>query len=115
MGSIKIIIIILCVVGFIIKTIAGDAKRERKAQHQPATPQPRVPEIPTSQQPTHWPEAQLPLSHYNVEGESNSRIPPITSVNSVAMPEPIDEEERQAELDRWRRALIDSEILKTKF
>lgn len=112
MGSIKIIIIILCVVGFIIKTIAGDAKRDRKAQAQPTTPQPRVPKIPVPPAvPQESPRTQpQPLpSIYNVESE------PVGSVSPMVAIEPIDEEAQQAELDRWRRALIDSEILKTKF
>lgn len=118
MGSIKIIIIILCVVGFIIKTIAGDAKRDRKAQAQPTPPQPRAPKIPipsTPQPPMQWPEAPPSHSHYNVEGESIGRVSTMTTASSMVTHEPVDEEARQAELERWRRALIDSEILKTKF
>ena len=120
MGSFKIIIIILCVVGFIIKTIAGDAKRERKAQAQP--PKPRSPQRPNQSAPEQeilWTELPLPVETSTqsccVERESIGRTAPMTSLEAIQATESIDDEARQTELDRWRRALIDSEILKTKF
>lgn len=116
MGSIKVIIGILIVVMFIIKTIAGDAKRDSAQQKPQAKPRqkprqmPIPPFAPANQEINYSEPVNIPQPQFQ-EGEPMN--PPMQS--PIVHNEPVIDEARQAEMDRWRRALIDSEILKTKF
>ena len=112
--STKLIIGILIVVFYIVKTIMGDAKKEREsksAQQRPKHPKTVFPQF-FDDEPVVTPTNTTPPPLYAQEGES------VTSgmAESTSMPTAeLDEAQIQAHNERWRQAVIDSEILKTKF
>ncbi len=115
MDTTKLIIGIFVVVFFIVKTIMSDAKKER--DHKKTSPQPKAPK--TIFPPFFYddePEKEEPRREttpaFMQEGQSVTMPTPTPPM--AAEPE-MSEEEQQAHAERWRRAVIDSEILKTKF
>ena len=109
MDSTKLIIGILIIGFFIVKTIIGDAKKERKNTEAKAKKNPKTIFPPFfydgESKVDVKPKSEMPT--FKQEGQS------ITNVHSsMAMRE---DEEFQVDVERWRRAIIDSEILKTKF
>lgn len=127
MGSIKIIIAIIVLVIWIAKTIMGDAKqdeaRKRKAQSKPR-PKPRPAQVPLfppdpieeeiKPAPNFLDSPYAQSLSYAQETPKNETPSPIFEKPMEAQ-SAIDEEQRKAHIERWRRALIDSEILKRKF
>ena len=123
MGSIKIIIAIIVLVIWIAKTIMGDAKqdeaRKRKAQSKPRPAQvPLFPPDPIEEEikatPNFLDSPYAQSLSYAQETPKNETPSPIFE-NPMEAQSAIDEEQRKAHIERWRRALIDSEILKRKF
>lgn len=123
MGSIKIIIFIIIIVIGIVKTVMGDAKKDKQRQR-PAAPLPSVDfesayESTPSRGPVAPPKMDLPQeggtmpSYRQAEGVSS--IPNATSLGEIEERNEMTEAERIAHAERWRQALIDSEILKRKF
>ena len=104
---------------FIVKTIIGDAKKEQKS----ATSQQRVPKHPKTVFPEFFYDDQP-----QEESDKNDVVtsPPMPMEEGVSVTahmasqpemggEELDEEQLQAHAERWRQAIIDSEILKKKF
>lgn len=117
--STKLIIGILIIVFFIVKTIIGDAKKEQKS----VTSQQRVPKPPKTVFPEFFYDDQP-----QEESNKNDVVapPPIPMEEGVSVTahmasqpemsgEELDEGQLQAHAERWRQAIIDSEILKKKF
>lgn len=106
--STKLIIGILIVVFFVVKTIIGDAKKEKEkkvAQKKVARPKTVFP-------PFFYDDKQE-VEAVNIESPQYKQH----DVTADEMPNMMDdiEEEQQVGAERWRQAIIDSEILKTKF
>lgn len=125
MGSFKIIIFIIILAIGIVKTIMGDAKKEKASKKKPEAPSRKVaPAYPyepylSSPLPPPIQEDKLPQdgvimpSYINAEGVSS--ISNESTIGSIEERHEMTEEERIAHAERWRQALIDSEILKRKF
>lgn len=124
MGSFKIIIFIIILAIGIVKTIMGDAKKEKASKKKPVAPSrkvaPAYPYEPYPSSPLPPPvEVELPqeggtmLVFQNTEGISS--ISNESTIGSIEEKHEMTEEERIAHAERWRQALIDSEILKRKF
>lgn len=116
MDTSKLIIGILIVVFFIVKTIIGDAKKEQAKKSTPHPPKRPKTEFPpffyddvVESEPV---KPNVPPVYFQ-EGQSVTNQPASTQ-SSILESEMTDEQE-QAHAERWRRAIIDSEILKTKF
>lgn len=114
MDSTKLIIGILIVVFFVVKTIIGDAKKDKAKKV-------------VSQQPKK-PKTVFPSFFFDDEqvvNTTNNVTPPLYTKEGVSetigdpatiMPgNELSEEQQKAHTERWRQAVIDSEILKTKF
>ena len=108
MDSTKLIIGILIVVYFVVKTIFGNTKKEHKKN---------------DAQPKKNPKTVFPPFFYDEKSQSDvpekKKEPSfmqegqvVTKASSITPPEI---EDSQVDVERWRQALIDSEILKTKF
>ena len=115
----KLIIGILIIVFFIVKTIIGDAKKEQKATAKKQTP----PQYPKTVFPDFFDDDK---PQKKSKKRKKATMPPMPTEEGVSvtshtasqpqMPsEDIDEEQLQAHAERWRQAIIDSEILKKKF
>ena len=117
MGSFKIIIFIIIIVIGITKTIMSDAKQDKAKKRKPR-PVPRPAQTPLSPpEPVEErsnPSPNFLNSPYAQEEEAVESASPVFE-KPIETQVAIDEEQRNAQLDRWRRALIDSEILKRKF
>lgn len=121
MGSIKIIIGIIVLVFWIVKTIMGDAKKDEEDRRS-------ISPLPSNEQdspystftsPAFEQEAQKPVQETVKSSvlpmEGVSAISGVSSIGEITNQPQMTEEERAAHAERWRRALIDSEILKRKF
>ena len=123
MGSIKIIVFIIIIVIGIVKTIIGDAKKDKEQSRPMSTPGSKA--TPEPQIPSYEPHPLTPPVAMSQEGglmsqswqnEGVSSIPmQASSIGSIEERHELTEEERIAHAERWRQALIDSEILKRKF
>lgn len=118
MDTTKLITGILIIVFFIVKTILGDAKKEqeaKKAQQSSERPKTVFPDFFNDDEPqTEHEKYNAPVSPYMTSEErmaTTSHMPQ----QSVMKSDELDEEQLQAHAERWRRAIIDSEVLKTKF
>lgn len=115
MDTTKLIIGIFVVVFFIVKTILADAKKERdqkKTSPHPKAPKTVFPSFFYEDEPKKEEPCREPVPTFMQEGQSVTMptpTPPMTAETEMS------EEEQQAHAERWRRAVIDSEILKTKF
>lgn len=106
--STKLIIGILIVVFFVVKTIIGDAKKEKEKK--------------IAQKKVARPKTVFPPFFYddnNEDENTNIKSPQCKQQDVPADESPnlmVDiEEEQPVCAERWRQAIIDSEILKTKF
>ena len=124
MDTSKIIIGILIIGGLIIKEILKDVK-SRKTQSAPERPvytpeeiiqtQPVSPKYKTEnkQSPAKRSAPPIPIIRdARVVADENEDVTTIPS--AIENPEAVAQNEAE-ELERWRRAMIDSEIFKTKF
>lgn len=116
MDTSKLIIGILIVVFFIVKTIIGDAKKEQAKKSTPPPPKHPKTEFPpffyddeVKSEPV---KSNMPPKHFQ---EGQSILNASASTQSSILELEITEEQKQVDVERWRRAIIDSEILKTKF
>lgn len=109
MDSTKLIIGILIVVYFVVKTIFGGTKKEhKKSDAQPKkNPKTIFPPFFYDEEPKNEVSAKSTPPAFMQEGQS------VTNVSTSI--EELEVEELQVDVERWRRAIIDSEILKTKF
>lgn len=109
MDSTKLIIGILIVVYFVVKAIFGDTKKEhKKSDAQPKkNPKTIFPPFFYEEESKKDVETKNETPAFKQEGQSVTTARP-----STILPE---NDESQVDVERWRRAIIDSEILKTKF
>ena len=126
MDTSKIIIGILIIGGLIIKEILKDVK-SRKTQSAPERPiytpeeiiqvQPVSPKYKTENKPSPAKRSAPPIPIIKEEGARivADEVEDVATIPSaIENPEIVAQNEAE-ELERWRRAMIDSEIFKTKF
>lgn len=109
MDSTKLIIGILIIVYFVVKAIIGDMKKEhKKSDAQPKkSPSTNFPPFFYDEESKNEVSTKNTTSIFKQEGE------PVTKTQSSKVE--LENDEPQVDLERWRQAVIDSEILKTKF
>lgn len=106
--STKLIIGILIVVFFVVKTIIGDAKKDKEKKVAP-----KKVAKPKTVFPPFFYDDNKDIEPTNIETSQykQQEMPANEAPNMM-----VDvEEEQPACAERWRQAIIDSEILKTKF
>lgn len=109
MDSTKLIIGILIIVYFVVKAIIGDTKKEhKKSDAQPKkNPKTKFPPFFYDEEPKKEVSTDNISSTFKQEGQSVTK----TQTSKVIL----ENDEPQVDVERWRQAVIDSEILKTKF
>ena len=114
----KLITGILIIVFFIVKTIIGDAKKEQESnttQQPPKRPKTVFPEFFNDDEPQKEPIKAQKYSSTSIPTEEGMSVTAHMATQSQMASNDLDEEQLQAHAERWRQAVIDSEILKTKF
>lgn len=115
MDSTKLIIGILIVVFFVIKTIIGDAKKE-KEKKTPSSDQKKpktvFPQFFFEDEPQKEKEPEV-VDIENIPFENIITTP--SNNQNIIQNNGLNDEQLQAHSERWKQAIIDSEILKTKF
>ena len=109
---------ILIIVFFIVKTIIGDAKKEQESnttQQPPKRPKTVFPEFFNDDEPQKESIKEQNYSSTSISAEEGVSATAHMTAQTEMRSNDLDDEELQAHAERWRQAVIDSEILKTKF